>query len=258
MRAEQLTPVAPAFLLALSLVVASPTSPTSLTIRGHDQPLHVSGDPRRPAVVLLSGDGGWIHLAPHLATWLAGSGYYAIGVDSRAYLEAFTSRSGALSVADVQQDLLTVIDDTGHRDASGVRPLIVGVSEGAGLAVIAAGAPSVQRAVSGIVAVGLPAEIELGWRWRDSIIYLTHGVPNEPLVDAASVIGRAAPVPLALLYSTHDEFVSAAERASLVAHAGRPNRLWTVPASDHRFSDNLAALDQSVHDALEWITGGGR
>jgi len=251
MRAEQQATVAPAFFLALSLLA------TPLTIRGHQQPQHNYGVPGSPTVVLLSGDGGWIHVAPHLATVLAASGHYVVGVDSRAYLEGFTGQGDPLRAADVQRDFLNMIDYAGRSDPQARRPLIVGVSEGAGLAVIAAGSPAVQHAISGVISVGLPGQIELGWRWRDSIIYITHTAPNEPLVDTSTVIGLTGPVPLALLYSSHDEFISAAGQTSLAARAGEPSRRWTVAARDHRFSDNLAELDRRVRDAVDWIGQGG-
>ncbi|TAK18115.1 MAG: hypothetical protein EPO35_01720 [Acidobacteria bacterium] len=252
MHAEQQAPVAPAFLLLIALA-ASP-----LIVRGHEQPLHLYGEPGRPAVVLLSGDGGWIHVAPHLATSLAASGYYVVGIDARAYLESFTSGSGALRVEDVRQDIASMVAFAASRGAPGRKPLLAGVSEGAGLAVIGAGSGAVREAVSGVLAVGLPSQIELGWRWRDAIIYLTHAAPNEPLVPTSAVVGAMSPTPLAVIHSLNDEYTPIADAASLVARAGEPKKLWTVAAADHRFSDNLAGLDARVLDAVAWIGRGGR
>jgi fermentation-respiration switch protein FrsA (DUF1100 family) len=107
------------------------------------------------------------------------------------------------------------------------------------------------------VGLGLPDINELGWRWKDSLIYLTHGVPSEPTFSAASVVARVAPLPLAAIHSTKDEFVSKAELDRVLAAAGDPHRLWMITASDHRFSDNLPEFDARLLDALAWVAANG-
>ena len=67
--------------------------------------------------------------------------------------------------------------------------------------------PAVKAAVKGVVALGLPDLNELGWRWKDAIIYITKGVPDEPTFSVETLIDRVAPLPLAALHSTRDEFV---------------------------------------------------
>ena len=44
-----------------------------------------------PPVIVSSGDGGWIHLGPHVAEVLAAKGFFVVGFDVKAYLESFTS-----------------------------------------------------------------------------------------------------------------------------------------------------------------------
>lgn len=227
-----------------------------LNIRGREQTIHAYGEPGRPAVVLLSGDGGWMHVAPHVASTLAASGYYVIGVDSRAYLESFTGASVSLSIPDVQRDVAEMVAFAAK--PGGPKPVLAGVSEGAGLAVIAAGSGAVRDAISGVLAIGLPAQTELGWRWRDAVIYFTHAAPNEPLVAMSSVIEAASPAPLAVIHSTHDEYTPLAEATALVARASAPKKLWTVASADHRFSDNQSGLDQRLLDAMSWLSSGGR
>jgi dienelactone hydrolase len=137
--------------------------------------------------------------------------------------------------------------------AGGRRPVLIGVSEGAGLAVLAATSDQVKHAVSGIVALGLPDTNELGWRWRDDVIYVTHGVPREPLFQVSAIAAQVAPVPLAAIHSTHDEFVPVSDVQRVLGLAGDPKRLWLIPAADHRFSDRLDELDRRVLDAMSWI-----
>ena len=61
-----------------------------------------------------------------------------------------------------------------------------------------------------MIGLGLPDLNELGWRWKDALIYLTHGTPNEPTFSVSAIVDRVAPVPLGAIHSTHDEFVPVA------------------------------------------------
>ena len=118
---------------------------------------------------------------------------------------------------------------------------------------LAATDPSTRAAIAGVIALGLPNLNELGWRWKDSLIYLTHGVPNEPNFSTQAIVDRMAPAPLAAIHSTRDEFVPLAEVQRIFDRAKEPKRLWVVDASDHRFSDNLAELERRLLEAIAWI-----
>jgi type IV secretory pathway VirJ component len=220
------------------------------TIRGHPQALHVYGERGGPPALVSSGDGGWVHLAPDIAEFLASEGYFVVGFDAKAYLSGFTTSTGTLTVDDVPRDYAALVDYTA-RGAPG-RPLLVGVSEGAGLSLLAATAPEIQARVGGVIALGLPERNELGWRWRDSVIYVTKKVPNEPTFSAREVAARVAPVPLAAIHSTHDEFVPVPEVRDILASAREPKRLWVVESKNHRFSDNQAELNRSLEEAISW------
>lgn len=223
----------------------------AFSIRGVQQTLHLYGTRGGPAAVVTSGDGGWVHLGPAVAEFLAKEGYFVVGFDAKAYLSSFTSNGGPLRVEDVPRDYAALVEYAA-RAGSG-RPLLVGVSEGAGLSVLAATASELQSRVAGVVALGLPDRNELGWRWRDSIIYLTKKTPDEPTFSARDVVGRVTPVPLAALHSTHDEFVALPEIQSILAQAREPKRLWVIEAANHRFSDSQPELQRRLKEAIAWI-----
>jgi pimeloyl-ACP methyl ester carboxylesterase len=248
--------------LAASLVAKGPPAASAacgelplrtgaFSLRGVPQTLHLYGPRGGKVVIVTSGDGGWVHLGPDVAEFLAGEGYRVVGFDAKAYLSSFTSKSGPLRVEDVPRDYETLVEYT-MKDAPG-RPLLVGVSEGAGLSVLAATATDVQARIAGVVALGLPDKNELGWRWRDSIIYITKQTPNEPTFSAREVVGRVAPVPLAALHSTRDEFVALPEIRGILSQAREPSRLWVVEAADHRFSDNRPEFQRRLKEAIAWI-----
>lgn len=223
----------------------------NITIRGHVQNLRLYGSRGGTPVIVSSGDGGWIHLGPHVAHVLAAKGFFVVGFDAKAYLEGFTSGKVTLRSEDEPNDYKVLADYASQ--GSTQRPILIGVSEGAGLSVLAATNPLTKSSIAGVIGLGLPNLNELGWRWKDSLIYLTHALPNEPTFSAAAIVGRVSPVPVAAIQSTHDEFVSLAEVQSVLDAAKEPKNLWIVNASDHRFSDNLAEFDRRLLEAVAWI-----
>ncbi len=230
---------------------AAAQSTETLAIRGHVQSLHIYGVRGRPSVIVSSGDGGWIHLAPHVADVLAGKGYFVVGFDVKAYLESFTSGRTTLRPEDEPADFKLLADFAAR--GSTRRPILIGVSEGAGLSVMAASDPTTKASIGGVLGLGLPDVNELGWRWKDALIYVTHGVPNEPAFRTRTLVARVAPVPLAAIHSTKDEFVPLSEVQQIFAAAREPKRLWVVSASDHGFSNNLQEFDRRLLEALSWI-----
>lgn len=222
----------------------------SLTIRGHQQSLYIYGSPQGDPVVVSSGDGGWIHLAPHVAEFLSAHGYFVVGFNTKRYLESFTEEHSSLLADDEPEDYRALAEFA--RQATGKKPILIGASEGAGLSVLAATAPRTKAAIAGVIGLGLPDRNELGWRWKDAVIYLTHGVPDEPTFSVAALVDCIAPIPFATIDSTHDEFVPIRTAETILSAAREPKRLWIVNASNHRFSDNLQEFDQRLLDALAW------
>ena len=223
----------------------------TLLIRGREQSLYLYGPPRGDPVVLSSGDGGWIHLGPHVAEFLAAHGFFVVGFDVKAYLSSFTSRDATLRTEEEPGDYRVLANFA--TKATGKKPVLIGVSEGAGLSVLAATNPDTKAAVTGVIALGLPNLNELAWRWKDMTIYLTHRPPDEPGFRVAAIVDQVAPIPLAAIHSNHDEFFSVADIARVLDRAGDPKRLWIVNASNHRFSDNLEEFDRRLLEAVAWV-----
>jgi fermentation-respiration switch protein FrsA (DUF1100 family) len=251
--------VAAACLTMLGTGVAEAQTTATVRIRNTNQTVRLYGSRGREAVVVSSGDGGWIHLGPHVAEVLAAKGYFVVGVDARAYLASLTTDAEAVRPQDEPADFGVFIEYAARGNVG--KPVLIGVSEGAGLSVLAATDPGVKKVIAGVVGLGLGNVNELGWRWRDAIIYVTKGVPNEPTFATADIVDRIAPLPLAAIQSTHDEFVPLPEVQRVMERAKEPKRLWIVEASDHRFSGNISEFDQRLLEALAWIKsqdGGSR
>ena len=243
-----------------ALVTLSPQTRDSVSIRGQQQTVSIYGRRGGQPIVVTSGDGGWIHLGPVVAEYLASQGFFVVGFDAKLYLESFTQGTSRLRVEDEPGDYKTLIGFASR--VTGRKPVLIGTSEGAGLSVLAATDPINKDAVIGVIGLGLPNITELGWRWRDMAIYVTHRPPNEPFFTVTTVVDRLAPVPLAAIHSTHDEYVPLTEIERVLATASDPKRLWVVEAGNHRFGDNLAQFDRSLLEAVAWVgeqrTGGTR
>jgi uncharacterized protein len=222
-----------------------------LMIRGRVQQLQLYGPTAGNPVIVSSGDGGWIHLGPHVAELLATRGFFVVGFDVKAYLAGFTTDTATLRPADEPADYKVLAAFASS--ATGRKPILIGVSEGAGLSVLAASDADTKEAISGVIGLGLPDLNELGWRWKDSVIYLTHRAANEPRFSSAAAVSAVAPLPLVIIQSTHDEFVPLAETHRIFAQASEPKRLWIVEATNHRFSSNLSEFDARLMEAIEWV-----
>jgi type IV secretory pathway VirJ component len=239
------------FCLLAVVTVGAAAAPTgTVMMRGRPQPVMYFGSPTGRPVIVSSGDGGWVHLAPQVADWLVAHHYFVVGFDSKAYLTSHTSDQQSLRVDDVPADYAALIDSL-PRGAGA--PVLVGISEGGGLSVRAAADPRVKARIAGVITLGLGDVNELAWRWRDSIIYVTKGVPREPSFHAGDFLPAVSPAPLAMIRSTGDEFVPPSEGDRLAGLARVPTRTWTVRASNHRFSDNPQGLDLALADSLGWV-----
>jgi alpha-beta hydrolase superfamily lysophospholipase len=242
--------------LAAAPASRAQTSDT-VVIRGHRFTVHLYGTRGGAPIIVSSGDGGWMHLGPHVAEVLAAKGFFVVGFDARAYLEGFTSGTPAIKPEEEPGDFRVLAEYAARPQSQTPAPspktLLIGVSEGAGLSLLAATDPRTQAVISGVVGLGLPDVNELGWRWKDALIYLTHGVPKEPTFSATAIAGQVAPLPLAAIHSTTDEFVPLTQIQQLMAAAREPKKLWVVAASSHRFSDKLAEFDRRLLEAIDWV-----
>jgi hypothetical protein len=241
----------PALILAAALVTQTGPATGTVTVRGRVLTVRYYGPRSGQPVVVTSGDGGWIHLAPHVAEALARAGYFVVGIDSREYLSAFTSGRRVVNQADEPGDYRTFVALAAGSGRA--KPILIGASEGAGLSVLAATDPATKATIAGVVALGLPDVNELGWHWKDALIYITKGIPDEPTFSVAGIIDRMSPVPLAAIHSTGDEFVPVPVIQRIMAHAQEPKKIWFVEASNHRFSGNETGFDLRLIEACDWI-----
>ena len=204
-------------------------------------------------IIMGSGDVGWVGLAVSRAQELASDGYIAVGVNVREYLSAFTAGTTHLSPEDIQRDFGELSRFLRARGLL-VSPVVLsGVSEGAGIVVVAAASPENHAWIAGVITMGLPEMSEIAWRWSDFTSWITKKDASEPSVRATEFVGRVAPVPLAMIQSSKDEYVPEADYRAIERAAQSPKMLTLIPASNHRFTDRIPELRRAYAAALSWI-----
>ncbi len=222
------------------------------TLRGHALTLRLYGTRGAPSAIVTSGDGGWVHLGPDVARFLAAEGLVRRRLRRQGLPVELHQRPKTLDPADVPTDYAALADYAAQGRAGAARCCSAS-RRGQASRCWRPAEPEVQRRIAGIVALGLPDKNELGWRFRDSMIYLTKKTPQEPLFSAREHVSRVSPVPLALVRSPRDEFVPAEESDAIWAAAREPRRLWAIDAADHRFSDKQPELRRALKEAIAWI-----
>lgn len=215
----------------------------------------------RPAVapkgtiIMGSGDVGWVGLAVDMANFLSAQGYVVVGVNVRQYLSAFTIGKTNLAVTDPPADYQTLADLLKQRSLLHEPVVVSGVSEGAALAVLVASSPRNHEWLRGVVTMGVPPTAELAWRWTDFPAWITKGDAREPSFAARDFVAAVSPLPLVMIQSKKDEYVTEADYKALEQAAKAPKKLVLIDASNHRFTDRRRDLEREFLAALAWIAG---
>jgi pimeloyl-ACP methyl ester carboxylesterase len=228
------------------------------TITVRDKPLQMyiydpaPGSGSRPVeIIVSSGDLGWIGLSVTLAEQLSLAGYRVIGFNARAYLSAFTAKDSGLLPRNLPGDFGTVIE-WASRQSGGRKFVLIGVSEGAGLAALAMGQSSPNPLCAGIIALGMPTRTTLGWRWTDFPMWITKRDPSEPMAETRDYTAHLT-VPVVMIHSLHDEWDSIDKARTLYRGIPGPTQFIAVDSVNHRFSDKVDEVVGDVEKSLRWI-----
>ena len=206
------------------------------------------------AVVVASGIDGWRGLASDVGERLSTDGYAVIGLDTRSYLIEATRRSGPLSPAAVAEDYLVVLRRVHEWFPDLRRVFLLGVSEGAALAQVAAADPRVGLQLAGVVGLETPGTVSLRspyWTWTN---WITHKDENTVTVAAVDYVAAVAPTPVAFIYGTHDMAGATETAQTIFDRGGEPRRLAVIETERLLFDDAREQLFDTIHDCLAWST----
>jgi type IV secretory pathway VirJ component len=234
------------------------TRQARVPVRSRDVPVTYvrPAQPRHPGyfVVFATGDGGWLGPNTAVFTHLAEQGYLMAGVSSPEVLNRSRKPRRRLSPTQATAtfaDLYARI----RRDlgvGSSASMIVVGFSRGASIAAYTAMNQRLHVGLAGAVAIGLTREDDYvrapTGRRRHELSVDDQG-RLEIYPPLASVTGTR----LAIIQSTNDHYVAAAESRRLLGADTAARRLYAVEARNHRFGGGREALLEDLDEALDWI-----
>ncbi len=222
-------------------------------LHGHALKLHLSfpiPPKTEPLLVYATGDVGWFWKDREVFDHIAAFGYPAVGFSSREYLRHLGPRRDVIRSGAVAGDYAAVI--RAAEDALGLPPgtraVLVGKSRGAGLAIAAASAsPSLRQRLDGIIALGLTREEEYV-RSR-----FWHRSKRGEMLDTYAALASMRTVPVAVIQSTRDDYVTASEVRELVGADTARRHVRAVVSRDHNFDGARDVMYDTVQLELQWI-----
>ena len=232
-------------LLSLALFASNPSIPDrEIVLRDHQLKLHFSRGERgaaHPLLVYATGDGGWHRKDVAAYEQLVTFGYPTVGFDAHDYvthLGAETTTPGRLA-ADYEQ-IIAAAKETLELPAD-YPVVLVGVSRGAGLSVVAAGQRGLQPSIAGVLAVALTKEEE----------YV--GTPE--MVEVYDYLPLLANMPIAVVQSTRDHYLPAAAARTLFGPDTPYRWFQPVEAYNHSFGGAREQLYDAMKRSLTWLVG---
>ncbi len=233
---------------------------TMTTIRFHDRPvpLHLArrpGNRTAPLVLYVTGDGGWRGVDPLVFRAVVQWGYPAAGMEARDYLDHLGDLERRATPRRLAADYAHLIRHV-RRDlrlGTNTGTVLVGFSRGAGLAVLAAGQAALRPRLLGVVAMALTdEEDELGLDTSAD----TDPVGSRPAgLNPYRLLPAVDSLPVAVIQSTRDRYVSAAAARPLFGPDTTSRRLVVIDSDGHTFGGARDQLLDSLRSALQWIAG---
>lgn len=225
---------------------------TQVALRLRPVVIHLTADPTRASdslVLYVTGDGGWRGKDREVYQQLQQWGYATAGVSAPDYLKSLPGESGTTTPSRLAVDFGRIIETSRHalQLADAVPVVLVGVSRGADLVIVAAGQPTLRASLAGVVAIGLTREEEYVHRRRRA----------GEAIQLYPYLARLGSLPVSLIQSTGDNYVPAQEARGLFGADTPQRRLQAIDARNHSFAGARPALYDALHASLVWLDGLG-
>ena len=232
----------------------------SLELRGRFLTLHLATGSlvsSRPMIMYVTGDGGWHRKDLAVYKELVTLGYPVVGISAPEYLQPLRKAKQTTTPAAVARDYAAILSSA--RKLLDVSPsanvILVGVSRGADLVIVAAGQDLLRPQLSGVVAVGLTREEEFV-RWFRRV---GRGPRNRArvatMMQLYEYLPRLGATPVDVIQSTHDTYLPAADARRLYGADTERRRLQEIESRNHSFSDARPALYAAIRNAIDWVAG---
>lgn len=205
-------------------------------------------------VIFATGDDGWFGTSRAVFKHLAEQGYTLAGFSAPEALGDIPSSNERVSTARAAQGLKQLFAQAKrHLDLPDSTPIvIVGFSRGASVVAFTAVHPELRDDVRGAVAIALTREADY-LRAPEGERRPEIQVDDQGRIQLYPTLQLLGSTPLAVIQSTHDSYVPAAESRELLGADTSTLRLYAVEAKDHGFSNARETLMRDLDEALRWI-----
>lgn len=225
-----------------------------LVLNEHALTLHLvrGGSAGLPLLVYATGDGGWRGKDREIFRTLVAWGYPVAGFSAPEYVKHLGGEKETTTPRRLADDYASIIDAARRRLElpASTRFVMVGVSRGAGLAVVAAGQRALRNELGGVVAIGLTQEEEhVRWFRRVPDAALRTRV----MLDLYEYLPTLGPVPISVIQSTRDNYLPSQAAHALFGPDTERRRFNEIESRNHSFSDARPALYDALHRSLDWL-----
>lgn len=205
-------------------------------------------------VVFATGDGGWRSVSLDVFDHLAALGYMCAGVNSPDAVKPVKRQGEKMSTAQAAERVKASFAEA--KKAFGLPPstpvIVVGFSRGATLVAFTALHPELRDQVRGAIALALTREADY-LRAPPAERAPDIQVDKQGRIQIYPALKFLGGTPVAIIQSTNDPYVPAAESRQLLGPDTPTLRLYEVESSGHRFGGALDKVIADVDDALAWI-----
>ena len=229
----------------------------------YDHPLDVHfARPRqmlvlRPMLIYATGDGGFRGRDKELFDEMASFGYPVAGFSARTYLKNLGYVADTTTPARLARDYQRLIEFSERAlELPPTTPVVlVGMSRGAGLAVVAAGQRLLRGTLAGVLAIALTKEEEYVRHYRVQRGQSPPGTPRRELVmiETYDYLPQLSSLPVAVIQSTRDGYLPADQARQLFGPDTSNHQLHAIDAWDHSFAGARDELYQQMRQSLTWI-----
>jgi type IV secretory pathway VirJ component len=205
-------------------------------------------------VVFATGDDGWSGTSAALFEHLADQGYTLAGFSAPEVLSPILGSEDRVSTRQAAQGLKEMYAlarrHLGLADSTPI--VIVGFSRGATVVAFTAVHPELKGDIAGAVAIALTREadyLHVPERERGPAIQ----VDDQGRLQLYPAVKLLSSTRIAVIQSTNDSYVPAAESRQLLGPDTSTLRLYPVESKNHGFSDARDQLMQDLDGALRWV-----
>ncbi len=235
----------------------------SIVFYGHSLVMHLVRpcrlDAAHPLLLYATGDGGWRGKDLDTFRHLAQLGYPLAGFSAPDYLKHLGGDSDTTTPAKLARDygrmIATVKEALGLPERTPT--VLVGVSRGADISVVAAGQPMLQPELAGVLAVALTKEEEYvrhrRFRFRRRPTPEQEQAQAMVMVQLYEYLPQIGTLPVSVVQSTNDNYLPAAQARALFGPDSTYRQFHAIEARDHSFGGARDEMYAQMESSLNWI-----